>query len=184
MSLALWEFFWTEADWVAGPPPPPPAPEATPLPDANTTSGGGGGKLNPDDEGPHPDLWDVREAYLRQLFEKVHEIQPTKPVEPPPADDEPADSPQRVLANFFPRYTAELGEAITALRLAESTDALHKAGTRVAELVAAYAEAKRAADEDASKREIAYRARQAERLARKKAAIVAANILLKSVRGN
>lgn len=181
MSLALWEMFWTEADWVPGPPPPPPPAPA--APDSITDSGGGGQGRSDDDTFPPEDFWDVREAYLRSLFEKVRQLQPEKPVPPPPADDYPEDSPQKRLESFFPRYTAELGEAVNALRLAESAAELKKQGTRIAELMAGYQAAKRAVEEDNARREIDYRVRQAERLAKKQAAIAAAELLLRAIKG-
>jgi hypothetical protein len=187
MSLALWFDFWDEAiDWIPGPPPPPPPAQPTgqPLPGPSENSAGSGGK-HLDDSDPFPvDISDVREAYLRSLFEQVRALQPDKPTPPPVEDDEPDESPARKLANFFPKYTAELGEAVNALRLAESASELQKQGTRVAELVAGYAAAKRAVEEDLAKRETAYRIRQAERLAKKQAAITAAKLLLRAIKGN
>lgn len=64
--LALWEFFWTEADWTGAPPAPTPAPATV-----QAESRGGGHKRENDRLGS--DYWDVRERYLRRFAKPLVE---------------------------------------------------------------------------------------------------------------
>lgn len=60
--LALWEYFWTEADWT---PAPAPAPSAS-VADIDRGSGKGHKPFIWESAGP--DYWDVREQHLKRLF--------------------------------------------------------------------------------------------------------------------
>lgn len=66
MSLALWEFFWTESDWTG-------ASASASAADALAGAGsGGGGTIRNDDIFPRPDseYWDIREGYLKSRFRR------------------------------------------------------------------------------------------------------------------
>lgn len=73
--LALWEYFWTGAAWVPGPPPIPPPPPPT----GNPSNAGGGGKRQYERVGEH--FWQVRERYLRQAMPRLEAIAKSPAVE-------------------------------------------------------------------------------------------------------
>lgn len=179
MMLALWFDFWDAAvDWQ------PPVSPAQPDNVDSPTDAGGGGKKNPNDydrDMTPPGFWDVREAYLRSLFEK------TKPDAEEPIVESAVDEPdvkserRRDLANFFPRYTNDIAESISGIRLAENTRQLTDAGVRLAELNTRM-DAARKAQLTAEKAESDARAKRfADRAGKKKAALAAAKLLLRTI---
>lgn len=79
--LALWEFFWTEADWA-------PAPEPVAQDEADEARGSGHKHkyVEPDYYRAGDDFWDVREAYLRSKLppEVSEDIKKPRQKEPEP----------------------------------------------------------------------------------------------------
>lgn len=142
--LAIWEYFWDEAEWTGGTPPSPtPAPTAAP-----TTSPGAGGGHRPYTP-PDEDYWKVRAEYL----EYVHRAK--IPPAPKPASTIPAAPPpitaKRPAIASLPRYEAErtvafkLAEtATTAKQLRAGFERLRALDTAIRDLKQRKAQRKRA----------------------------------------
>ena len=78
--LLLWEYFWTEADWLPAPPP------AAPPSVANEDRGSGKGHGKFIWEVAGPDFWDARAEHLKRMF------------------PEPAPRPRQVETKVEPEY--------------------------------------------------------------------------------
>ena len=124
MSLALWSFFWTEADWTPAPPPAPPPVGASNIFTPGITDSGGGRGI---DHPPPPDFWDVREAYLRSVYE-------TPPQSDISADNAAAIAEWEARKTQIEQLAADRFKAITELRSASSLAEMKAKGAQIAEL--------------------------------------------------
>lgn len=113
MSLALRSFFW--GDW-----PTPPTPQ---LPGETRTHGGGRSQDVP----VPPDFWDVREAYLKSLFE-------TPPQPDVTADNAAAIAEWEARKQQIEQLADERFRAVAALRLASNLSEMKAKGAQIAEL--------------------------------------------------
>ncbi len=106
MTLGVWMYFWTEADWV-------PAPAEEGVPDAPLSRGGAGyekRKRRKEYERLDDTYWEIRARYLRRL-DKVKAVEPTRQETPPP-------SPAKI-AKFDAMAAAALRRATAARTRAE-----------------------------------------------------------------
>lgn len=141
MSLALRLFFWDDAAWAPAPPPPPPGPPPpppAPLPGPSLDGAGGGGKKRDSDDfwnSMPTDLWDTRERYLRSLHPE-----PPNPAPLPDGPDPEAIRRYEERQQQIEQATADRSAAISALRSAETLDAMKTEGARITTLTARIAE--------------------------------------------
>jgi len=126
-------------------------------------------------------LWAVRESYLRFLHEQANPTAALTKTREAPKPEMPPAPPPGPTHNFLPQYTHDLSEAVSALRLAETAAELKKAGTRIVQLQQEKAAAEQRARMDSLEAENAKLSRRIEREAKKKAAITAAKLLLRTL---
>lgn len=121
MSLSLWEYFWTEADWVAGP---SSSGSATVVVVRDAGAQG-------HDYHPLPDeFWEIREHHLRKFVEPV-----LKKVIPLELESAPPVNPELELEKdelFILQY--KRNAALRRAYAAETEEELHKTAARVIKL--------------------------------------------------
>jgi len=129
--LALWEFFWTEADWT-------PAPSTTSATGASNAGGGGFRDRNLDrafrDIAPlSDDYWQVRERYIRRLTRP--QLQPPQPQQSPGQQpQQPLPSTNQDLAQAHETLVVQRAIAIEQAYSAQTRADLLQLGTHIAQL--------------------------------------------------
>jgi len=129
--LALWEFFWTEADWT-------PAPSTTSATGASNAGGGGFRDRNLDrafrDIAPlSDDYWQVRERYIRRLTRP--QLQPPQPQQSPGQQpQQPLPSTNQDLAQAHETLVVQRAIAIEQAYVAKTRADLLQLGTLIAQL--------------------------------------------------
>jgi len=129
--LALWEFFWTEADWT-------PAPSTTSATGASNAGGGGFRDRNLD-RALHAiaplsdDYWQVRERYIRRLTRPQPQPQQLQQSPEPQPSQSPPTTHQE-LAQEYAAVQAQRAIAIEQAYVAKTRADLLQLGTLIAQL--------------------------------------------------
>ena len=143
MTLALWSFFWDEADWSGG------APEPEPIPTAEPEQGRGSGKNRKHQNYTQADdvFWEMREQYLRAMHAPlpVTEYQSTVTTKALPQTSSTSQLSTQAttfILPALPRYESEKSALLDLAKLATSTDQLRSYALRLIELNKAIQQAK------------------------------------------
>lgn len=127
--LALWEFFWTRADWVPGPPPVIPPPVVDVAVPTSKGSGASRHKVRGDYTAADSDFWQLRERYLRRHLPQLDTL--AGPLDVAVPIDEQAAIEKSNLPVVAPVSTVEgpaPGGAVISLQQ-QLSSALHAART-------------------------------------------------------
>lgn len=121
MSLTLWEFFWTEADWVPG---------SSSSGSATVVTITGGGARGHDYH-PLPDeFWEIREHHLRKFVEPVlRKVIPLELESAPPVNLELSLEEDELFILQYKRNAA-----LRRAYAAETEEELYKTANRVIKL--------------------------------------------------
>lgn len=126
--LALFEYFWTAADWV-------PAPPASASAAAVVSLGAGSGRAD-------SDFWEIRERYIRRLLraaETDHASQPAQPAHKTSRESRRSPLPlQSVVAPPPPAFSfdalvREQAIALAIARAARSRTELQRSAAKIVE---------------------------------------------------
>lgn len=130
--LAQWEYFWTAADWIPGPPPPSSSGNAVAV---LTPFGAGSGGNRADS-----DFWEIRERYIRRLMHVVQEpVHAPEPSHPPSAQPYRSPLPLQPMgpatppAFSFDALVRAQSLAVAQARAAHSRAELQRAGIKILE---------------------------------------------------
>lgn len=143
--LAIWEYFWTEADWTPG------SASATATVSVSTVttiiSAGGGGPMivvSSEPEIALEEFWEVREKYLKRIHSAAEKEIPIADVIETLKIQDDTDNQ----AKAFAQVVADRERAYRLAQQAESIDQLEAQASAIAKLTVELAEMKAKRDQD------------------------------------